>query len=245
MSWIVKINKLNKQFLLHTQDKTQISVFNDFQMSLTPGESAGLVGPSGAGKSTLLRLLYGNYKIDSGEVMVRHGDGTINLATATPHDVLEVRKWTIGYVSQFLRVIPRVPSIEVVMEPLIMRGTPKEEACQRAQTLLKRLRIPSRLWALSPSTFSGGEQQRINIARGFIALYPVLLLDEPTASLDPDNCETVIQIIQETLKKGTTIIGIFHDKRVRDTVVSKIVEIHAAGNTSAGYTQNNPICNMS
>jgi alpha-D-ribose 1-methylphosphonate 5-triphosphate synthase subunit PhnL len=241
MTWIVKINKLNKQFLLHSQGKTQIPVFNDFQMLLAPGESVGLVGPSGAGKSTLLRLLYGNYKTDSGEVMIRHGDGTINLATATPHDVLEVRRWTVGYVTQFLRVIPRVPSIEVVMEPLIMRGTPKEEAFQRAQTLLKRLRIPSRLWSLSPSTFSGGEQQRINIARGFIAFYPLLLLDEPTASLDPDNCENVIQIIQETLKKGTTIIGIFHDKGVQDAVVSKIVEIHAPGNGSAGCSQTNPV----
>jgi alpha-D-ribose 1-methylphosphonate 5-triphosphate synthase subunit PhnL len=166
--------------------------------------------------------------------MVRHGIDAINLTTATPHDVLDVRKWTIGYVSQFLRVIPRVPAIQVVMEPLIMRGTPPEEAFQRAQMLLKRLRIPSRLWSLSPATFSGGEQQRINIARGFIAFYPVLLLDEPTASLDPHNCETVIQIIQETLKQGTTIIGIFHDKTVRDAIVSKVIEIHSAGNGRAG-----------
>lgn len=225
MTWIVKINKLNKQFLLYTQGKTRIPVFKGFEMSLAAGESAGLSGPSGAGKSTLLRLLYGNYKIDSGEVMIRHRGNAINLATATPHDVMDIRKWTIGYVSQFLRVIPRVPSIEVVMEPLIMRGILKEEAIQRAEILLEQLRIPSRLWSLSPSTFSGGEQQRINIARGFIAFYPVLLLDEPTASLDPFNCETVIQIIQETLKKGATIIGIFHDRRVRDAVVSKVVEI--------------------
>lgn len=225
MTWIIKINKLNKQFLLHNQGKTHISVFNDFQMVLDPGESVGLVGPSGAGKSTLLRLLYGNYKIDSGKVMVRHGIGAINLTTASPREVIDIRKWTIGYVSQFLRVIPRVPSLQVVMEPMIMRGAPKEEALERAQTLLKRLRIPSRLWSLSPLTFSGGEQQRINIARGFSAFYPIMLLDEPTASLDPDNCETVIRIIQETLKQGTTIVGIFHDRRARDAVVSKIVEI--------------------
>lgn len=233
MSWIIKINKLDKQFLLHTQGKTRLPVFNDFQMTLSAGDSVGLVGPSGAGKSTLLRLLYGNYKIDGGNVMVRHGDGAIDLATATPHKVLDVRKWTIGYVSQFLRVIPRVPSLQVVMEPMIMRGAPKEEALDRAKILLKRLRIPSRLWSLSPSTFSGGEQQRINIARGFIAFYPIMLLDEPTASLDPDNCETVIQIIQETLKQGSTIIGIFHDKKVRDAIVSNVVEIQAAGNGTA------------
>jgi alpha-D-ribose 1-methylphosphonate 5-triphosphate synthase subunit PhnL len=225
MDWIIKIEHLTKRFFLHTQGDAEIPVFDDFDLTLHAGESVGLVGPSGVGKSTLLRLIYGNYVTESGKILVRHCKNLIDIATADPHITLEIRKWTIGYVSQFLRVIPRVPALQVVMEPLFERGFDGTEARKKAGDLLARLRIPKRLWSLSPTTFSGGEQQRINIARGFIAPYPVMILDEPTASLDPANKKTVKTLIQEARSEGTAMIGIFHDAEDRKDLVTRTVEI--------------------
>ncbi len=230
MKWMIDVDNLNKIFFLHTQGEAKIPVFRDFYLKLKPGESVALVGPSGVGKSTLLRLLYGNYKIGSGKILVRHNGDVLNMAGADPHMILHIRKWTMGYVSQFLRVIPRVPAIQVVMEPLKVRGVSEKEARPRAEVLLTRLRIPKRLWSLSPTTFSGGEQQRINIARGFIATYPVMLLDEPTASLDPVNSRTVVEIIKEALSQGTSVIGIFHDEDIRNSLASRRVEIQPINN---------------
>ncbi len=230
MKWMIDVDNLNKNFFLHTQGEAKIPVFRDFHLKLKPGESVALVGPSGVGKSTFLRLLYGNYKTGSGKILVRHNGDVLNMAGADPHMILHIRKWTIGYVSQFLRVIPRVPAIRVVMEPLNLRGVSEKEARPRAEELLTRLRIPERLWPLSPTTFSGGEQQRINIARGFSATYPVMLLDEPTASLDPVNSGTVVEIIKEALSQDTSVIGIFHDEDVRNRLASRCVDIQPVNN---------------
>jgi alpha-D-ribose 1-methylphosphonate 5-triphosphate synthase subunit PhnL len=230
MSWMIKVNGLSKRFLLHTQGKVRIPVFKDFHLLIHAGESVGLVGPSGAGKSTLLRLLYGNYKIDGGNVLIRHNSHIVDMATASPHTVLDIRKWTIGYVSQFLRVIPRVPAVQVIMEPLKARGVKLNEAREKAEDLLSRLRIPRRLWGLSPTTFSGGEQQRINIAKGFVANHPVMLLDEPTASLDPLNRLTVIRLIQDAIDRGTAVIGIFHDETSRQALLGRCIDIEPVKN---------------
>ena len=139
----------------------------------------------------------------------------------------------MGYVSQFLRVVPRVPALQVVMEPLRERGVDEETARRRARELLERLRIPGRLRHLSPTTFSGGEQQRINLARGFAASYPVLLLDEPTASLDPANRATVIAMIREAIDAGSAVVGIFHDEEARSRLAARIVEIEGPGEKGA------------
>jgi alpha-D-ribose 1-methylphosphonate 5-triphosphate synthase subunit PhnL len=225
VDWVIKIEHLAKRFILHTQGNAEIPVFDDFELTLREGESVGLIGPSGVGKSTLLRLIYGNYVTESGRILVRHGKNRIDIVNASPHIILEIRKWTIGYVSQFLRVIPRVPALQVVMEPLRERGIDEAEARKKAEHLLRRLRIPRRLWSLSPTTFSGGEQQRINIARGFIVPYPVMILDEPTASLDPANKKTVKTLIREARSKGTAMVGIFHDAADRKDLVTRTVEL--------------------
>ncbi|MFT5421779.1 MAG: alpha-D-ribose 1-methylphosphonate 5-triphosphate synthase subunit PhnL [Candidatus Endobugula sp.] len=219
------VSNLKKDFILHTQHNAHIPVFNGFSLSVDSGECAVLLGPSGMGKSTFLKCLYGNYKITSGSITLYFDDGEIDVAKCEPEWIHGLRRQTIGYVSQFLRVIPRVAAIDVVVEPLLMQGVTKEDAYQKAAVLLARLHIPEKLWSLSPTTFSGGEQQRVNIARGFIANYPVLLLDEPTASLDAKNRAVVIELINEAKANGAAVVGIFHDKDVRDTVADNVIDL--------------------
>ncbi|SJM32514.1 carbon-phosphorus lyase complex subunit (fragment) [Mesorhizobium delmotii] len=178
----------------------------------------------------MLRSLYANYKPDAGKILVEHMGETVDLLAAEPWEVVEIRRRTIGYVSQFLRVIPRVMTLDIVAEPAVVNGVPSEEAHAAARILLSRLRIPERLWSLAPATFSGGEQQRVNIARGFIVAYPVLLLDEPTASLDAANRQTVVELINEAKARGAAIVGIFHDKEVREVVANRLFEIGKPSN---------------
>jgi alpha-D-ribose 1-methylphosphonate 5-triphosphate synthase subunit PhnL len=219
---------LSKTFTLHTQGGIRLPVFEGINLEVKAGECVCLHGPSGSGKSTLLRSLYANYKPQSGSVMVRHDGEMVDLLAAEPWEVVEIRRRTIGYVSQFLRVIPRVAALDVVAEPAIVTGRPAHEAREAAGALLQRLRIPERLWSLAPATFSGGEQQRVNIARGFIVDYPVMLLDEPTASLDAANRQTVVELIGEAKARGTAIVGIFHDAEVRSAVADRLFAIGSA-----------------
>ncbi|PJE26152.1 phosphonate C-P lyase system protein PhnL [Pseudooceanicola marinus] len=218
---MISVENVTKTFTLHNQGGTVIPVMEGASLAVAPGECVALVGASGAGKSTLMRMIYGNYLAASGRILV---DGT-DVATAEPREILALRRAVLGYVSQFLRVVPRVPTLEVVAEPLLSVGLPREVAQERARTLLTRLNIPERLWGLSPTTFSGGEQQRVNIARGFARQYPALLLDEPTASLDAVNREEVLQLIEEAKARGAAIVGIFHDQPARDRVCDREVDV--------------------
>jgi alpha-D-ribose 1-methylphosphonate 5-triphosphate synthase subunit PhnL len=218
---MIELRDLAKSFTLWNQGGTVIPVIAGAHLSVRPGECVALVGPSGSGKSTLMRMIWGNYLAQAGSIRV----GTLDLARARPRDILRLRRETLGYVSQFLRVVPRVPTLEVVAEPLLALGTEPAEAEARARALLARLAIPERLWALSPTTFSGGEQQRVNIARGFVHPYPALLLDEPTASLDAANRETVLQLIEAARDRGAAIVGIFHDAAARARVASREVDV--------------------
>jgi alpha-D-ribose 1-methylphosphonate 5-triphosphate synthase subunit PhnL len=222
---VIILEDVRKSFTLHLQDGMVIPVFEAASLAVRAGECVVLTGASGIGKSTLLKLIYGNYKPLGGRLLLRHGDEEIDLARASPHKMLEIRRRTVGYVSQFLRCVPRVPAIDVVAEPLLALGVAHEAARERAGALLRRLRIPERLLALPPATFSGGEQQRVNIARGFIHGYPLLLLDEPTASLDADNRSTVVELIKEATAAGAAIVGVFHDPDVRDAVADRLVDI--------------------
>ncbi len=220
---------LAKTFVLHNQGGAELPVLSLVDFDVKPGECVALDGPSGAGKSTLLKLIYANYRASAGSIRVRHAGRNVDLTTASPRELLELRRDTIGYVSQFLRVIPRVPTIDIVAESLLDgAGADKErvrEARREAQNLLLRLRIPQRLWYVPPATFSGGEQQRVNIARSLIRPWPLLLLDEPTASLDAGNRVTVVSIINEARTRGAAIVGIFHDAKVRDAVATRVLDM--------------------
>jgi len=229
MGTMIRIKNLKKSFTLHTQGGVRLMVLDGMNLEVQSGECVVLVGPSGTGKSSLLRSLYGNYKAESGKILMRHEGEWVDMAGAEPRQVLEIRKWTLGYVSQFLRVVPRVPALEVVMEKLLALGVNPGEARERSGKILTRLGIPERLWPLSPTTFSGGEQQRINLARGFVHPYPVLLLDEPTAALDAKNRRAVVGLIQEAKERGAAIVGTFHDGEVRKEVATRILEMPGNG----------------
>ncbi len=222
---MIAANALRKSFTLHLQGQTRIPVLDGLSMALASGECAALTGPSGAGKSTAMRAIYGNYLVDEGEILIRHRGSMIDLASAPPRIVLEIRRETLGYVSQFLRVVPRVAARDVVAEALTARGETLEQARQRAEALLLRLNIPRRLHDLAPATFSGGEQQRVNLARGFIGGHPILLLDEPTASLDDTNADVVAGLIDEAKLNGTAMLGIIHDLAFRRRVADREIEI--------------------
>jgi len=226
---MLQMKNLSKQFLLHLQNSTALTVLQNFNLTLSQGECVRLSGPSGMGKSTILKLAYGNYRASSGEILVRNTEGQfIDMTQASARSVLHLRSHSMAYVSQFLRVIPRVAAIDIVAEPLLENGldlVSREQAREEAAHWLSRLRIPESLWQLPPATFSGGEQQRINLARSFIKPRPLLLLDEPTASLDPVNTQTVIDMIVQARSKGIAILGIFHDDSVAQKVVSRTVSM--------------------
>jgi alpha-D-ribose 1-methylphosphonate 5-triphosphate synthase subunit PhnL len=221
----LRILGLAKSFTLHNQGGLRLPVFDGIDLAVSSGECLVLSGPSGIGKSTLLRAVYGNYLPEGGHILVRHGNDVVDMATAPPRVILDIRRRSMGFVSQFLRVIPRVPTIDIVAEPLRRLGVELAEARARAETLLARLAIPHRLWGLAPATFSGGEQQRVNIARGLIAGHSVLLLDEPTAALDAANRQAVISLIEAARAGGAAIIGIFHDREVREAVGTRVFDM--------------------
>jgi alpha-D-ribose 1-methylphosphonate 5-triphosphate synthase subunit PhnL len=227
------VGDLWKSFTLHTQGGIELSVLRGIDLTVHPGECVVLTDPSGAGKSTLLRAIYANYRPQCGRILVAHEDVAVDMVSAEPRQLLAVRRRTIGYVSQFLRVIPRVAALEVVIEPLRAFGVPHAEAVRRGRALLARLRIPERLWTLSPVTFSGGEQQRVNLARGFIADFPILLLDEPTASLDAASRAVAVELIREALARRAAIVGTFHDAEVRDAVATRAVTLQGTGDAGA------------
>ena len=225
MATPIVVSEVSKSFTMHLRDGIRLPVVADVSFSLKSGECAVLGGPSGAGKSSILKMLYGNYSVEAGQIIVTHRGELIDLANASPRAVLQIRRDTIGYVSQFLRTVPRVSALDVVAEPLIALGEDRDAARARARELLSRLNLPEKLWSLPPATFSGGEQQRVNVARGFITPHPVLLLDEPTASLDAANRAVVVGLIAEKKRQGTALLGIFHDADVREAVADRIIDV--------------------
>ena len=225
MTAMIDISNAEKTFTMHLQGGIELPVVSGVTFDVEPGECVVLAGPSGAGKSSILKMIFGNYRCDGGRIGIRHQGALVDLASAEPRKIFEVRRATIGYVSQFLRAVPRVATVDVVAEPLIVTGTARAEARELAGQLLRRLNIPERLWALPPSTFSGGEQQRVNIARGFISDLPILLLDEPTASLDASNRAVVVDLIDQKKRAGVAMVAIVHDDEIRHLIADRIVDV--------------------
>ena len=225
MSPMIEINNAEKTFTMHLQGGVRLPVVRNVSFHVEPGECVVLSGPSGAGKSSVMKMIFGNYRCDGGSIGVRHDGALIDLAKAEPRQILSVRRSTIGYVTQFLRAVPRVATIDVIAEPLVANGVLRDWAREQAAGLLSRLNIPERLWSLPPSTFSGGEQQRVNIARGFISDHPILLLDEPTASLDSANREVVVDLVNGKKRAGVAIVAIVHDDEVRRAIADRLVDV--------------------
>ncbi len=225
MNAVMQVRGLSKTFMMHQQQSAVLDVLRNLEFDVMPGECLLLHGRSGAGKSTLLRTLYGNYLPAGGSIKVLHEGSIVEMVGAEPRQTLALRRSTLGYVSQFLRVIPRVTCLDVVMEPALVRGLDAIQARERAGLLLQRLEIPERLWPLAPSTFSGGEQQRVNIARSFMVQWPIMLLDEPTASLDDANRKVVLELVDEAKTQGAALIAISHDERTRMAMADRYLDM--------------------
>lgn len=225
MKPVLTVSGVSKAFHLHLHGGKHLPVVEGVDFTVHAGECVVLGGPSGAGKSSILKAIYGNYLANTGAILLDDGEVAIDIALASPAEVIELRQRMMGYVSQFLRVIPRVPALEIVAEAARACGFGREAAAARAGELLAHLNLPERLWSLPPATFSGGEQQRVNIARGFAGSHRFLILDEPTASLDAANREAVITLIEARKAEGTAFLGIFHDIDVRDRVADRIVDV--------------------
>jgi alpha-D-ribose 1-methylphosphonate 5-triphosphate synthase subunit PhnL len=216
---------VSKSFTMHLQGGLRLPVVAGITFSVRSGECVVLAGRSGIGKSSVLKMIFGSYRCDAGQILIGDRTPRTDVARASPRRMLALRKTTIGYVSQFLRAVPRVPAIDVVAEPLLGSGCSREDSRARAADLLHRLNIPESLRSLPPATFSGGEQQRVNIARGFLPDLPVLLLDEPTASLDAENCAVVTRLIAEKKKRGTAIVAVVHDDTIRGRIADSVVDL--------------------
>jgi alpha-D-ribose 1-methylphosphonate 5-triphosphate synthase subunit PhnL len=225
VSAVIDLVDVKKSFTMHLQGGLQLPVVAGVTFSARAGECVALAGPSGIGKSSILKMIFGNYRCDAGRILLRRDNEVTDIATAAPRAIIALRRHAMGYVSQFLRAVPRVAALDIVAEPLVADGVAREEARRRAAAMLTRLNIPERLWSLPPATFSGGEQQRVNIARGFLADMPLLLLDEPTASLDADNRAAVVALIAEKKRRGAAIVAIMHDGDVRDAVADRSIDV--------------------
>jgi alpha-D-ribose 1-methylphosphonate 5-triphosphate synthase subunit PhnL len=233
MANTLEIEGLAKTFRLHNQGRVEIAALGGIDLAVAPGECVVLSGPSGVGKSTVLRCVYGNYAVEVGHVSVRHGGMMVDIAGGHHRLILALRRRTIGYVSQFLRVVPRVATLDVVAEPALRAGLTREKARERAAELLDALAIPQRMWGLAPQTFSGGEQQRVNIARGFAFDYDLLLLDEPTASLDAANRQRVARLVDAAKARGAALLGIFHDADMAEAVGTRRFAMEAPQRAAA------------
>jgi alpha-D-ribose 1-methylphosphonate 5-triphosphate synthase subunit PhnL len=222
----LEVRNLNKRFKMHILGKKEIIAFQDISFRLERGKFLGISGKSGYGKSSLIKCIYRNYDATSGDIyLYDQADQKINLTQISDIEMIEIRTRRMGYVSQFFQAIPRVSTMNIVIEPLIDRGWEKEKAVERAKALFQIFDIPRNLWDAFPSTFSGGEKQRLNLMKTLIDCPELLILDEPTASLDRGNREIILNIIQELKKQNITMIGIFHDPAELEMLSDEILSL--------------------
>jgi alpha-D-ribose 1-methylphosphonate 5-triphosphate synthase subunit PhnL len=222
---IVEVNQLTKVFHLHILHDKEIVALQSVDMTINEGEIIGLTGRSGSGKSSLMKCLYRTYLASAGEIWYSSRKGLVDLAKAGDHEVLELRRSEIRYCAQFLSVIPRVSALDVVAEPLMRTEKERAKARARAAELLETMGLPSSLWDAYPATFSGGEQQRVNVARAIISRPRLLLIDEPTASLDTKTKDLVIGLIRSLRKEGTSVLCISHDGYTLDKLADRRVHL--------------------
>lgn len=222
----LEVKNLNKTFTVHTQGSIEVKGYENINFQVKQGEFLSLFGPSGAGKSSILKTLYRTYTTTNGSIIYYRGNGsTIDIASASESEILSLRKSELGYVSQFLQILPRVSAVDVVSEQLLLKGESEDVSRTKAKEMLDYLSIREELFDLSPLTFSGGEQQRVNIAKGIIAPKSLLLLDEPTASLDKTNTMKVVEKLKELKEQGVAMVGIFHDLEAMEMISDRIYEL--------------------
>lgn len=209
MTLVLDVRSLTKGFTMHHLG-TQMAAFGDISFQLSAGKFLLLKGRNGAGKSTLLRTLYWSYLAGGGEILFHSTHRVIDLARAADVDVSFLRKTEIGFVTQFLTARPRVSAEALVAEPLRLSGVAADGALEQARHWLDAFGVKRTLWAAYPTTFSGGEQQKVNLARALILPQRLLMLDEPTASLDVSARAALIDRLAELKANGTTMIGMFH-----------------------------------
>jgi alpha-D-ribose 1-methylphosphonate 5-triphosphate synthase subunit PhnL len=226
LSPILEVEGFSKSFYNHAQ-AMRIPSASDVALKVWPGRLTAVVGPTGAGKSSVLNGVYRTYLPSAGRMLFRTESGAqIDLAQASEHQILDLRRVEIGFVTQFLHCLPRRGAQDVVAEPLIARGATLDEAREKARSLLDALNVPERLWTVPPATFSGGEKQRVNLARGLIARPRLLLLDEPTASLDPLTTDRVVSLLDDLKRDGIGMLAIFHQPELVDRVADDVVKLN-------------------
>ena len=210
---MLQVKNLAKNFTIHIRGGIVISSFTGVSFETNAGSLLAITGPSGIGKSSLLKCIYRTYLPSAGEILYTARDGAlIDLASAGDWDILTLRRNEIGYVSQFFHIMPRISALETLIEPLVSRGADREEALEMARNMLSRVGLDKTLWDMYPSTFSGGEKQRLNILHAIITKPRLLLLDEPTASLDKGYKERIMEMILALKAEGTAMVGVFHDR---------------------------------
>ncbi|WP_130861132.1 phosphonate C-P lyase system protein PhnL [Bacilliculturomica massiliensis] len=222
---ILMIEDLSKEFYLHEQKK-KISSCRNISLSLQKGGFIGIVGTSGAGKSTVLRCIYRTYLATGGRVVYDSlAYGPLDLVAAAERQIIYLRRAEIGYVSQFLSTLPRTTAFQYVTDAALDAGFPQDEAEERAAEMLRYFRLREDLWALYPVTFSGGEKLRLNLAQAMVKAPRLLLLDEPTASLDPDTKLLVRDLLIRLKAQGTSMLGIFHDLAFMDGLCDQVFNL--------------------
>lgn len=225
MENLLSIEHLSKSFTLHNLNK-HIKAVEDVNLYLKEGEFVGITGKSGSGKSTVLKCIYRTYLPESGSIWYESKRfGRLDLAAAPERTIIELRKYEIGYVSQFLNVMPRTTARELVRHSIMEMGQCAAFAEEETVKMLEHFELDSSLWDSYPATFSGGEKLRLNIARAMVKRPRLLLLDEPTASLDQASKEKVKILIEQLMREGTTMLGIFHDLEFMQNLCSREYQI--------------------
>lgn len=222
---ILEVNNLSKDFNLHILNDKRIEALKNINFNMKEGEIIGLTGKSGSGKSSLMKCLYRTYLASTGEIIYLSRAGAIDLVKADDHRIIDLRKNEITYCSQFLSVIPRVSAVDVVCENLFRVEKDKDYARSQAKIMLEQLGLPYELWDAFPVTFSGGEQQRINVARAIIAKPRFLLIDEPTASLDAKTKDVVVDMILQLKAEGTSVLVISHDEYTLERLCDRRIDL--------------------